>query len=424
MISMLLPGLRHAAPFVLPVCLLALSSLSSGRHLDLREQSEGFISQASEDADQDGLADALEQRLAEKYAPVIYHEKNERNFPTNVGGFFQKTSLFFFDKACLADASSKSTPGCGKPPSNLSGVSCLVETRPDMQRGSITRWHQYDSCKQKTYSADTCFDRDKELTFYLSDVSIKDRKGGPDTAGWITYYHAYLNDRCAFTEGVERCGVTIQYWRFYAYNTGPIPGGPGSHGGDWEAVHVVLDDKLEPIEARLLGHRGITYYRRPRNQHWGENQRWGALRWEGARALIKSENGGHASRPFTSDKEADYIRQETWTGGKVRWPLNQSYYPGRLTENNVTPLRNLGEKTAPMRGMIFIQYAGLWGSPGRSLPFVGPISSGYWGPAYNETGQRRDGFITAWCEGMKDSKKQSRGVQDCAISECYPPKCP
>jgi hypothetical protein len=420
MASILLSGLRHAASIILPVCLLALSSFSSGRQITSREQ---LISQTPEDADRDGLADAVEQELAEKYAPIIYHERNERNFPTNVGDFFQKTSLYFFDNGCPADANSKAAPGCAKPPSNLSGMSCLVENRPDLQSKESYRWRQYDPCGQKTYYADTCFDRDKELTFYLSDVAAKDRKGDPDTAVWITYYHAYINDRCAFTEGVERCGVTVQYWRFYAYNTGPIPGGLGSHGGDWEGVHIVLDEKLEPIEARLLGHRGISYYRRPRGQPWAENQRWGALRWEGARVKIKSENGGHASTPFTSDKEADYIRQETWAGGKVRWPLNQTHRPGQLTENSLTPLRNLGEKTAPMRGMAFIQYAGLWGSPGKSLPFVGPISSGYWGPAYNETGQRSDSFITAWCEGMKESKKQAASHQDCAIRECYPPKC-
>jgi hypothetical protein len=39
------------------------------------------------DDDNDNIDDSLEQRLAEKYAPVIYHSSDETNFPTNVDWF-------------------------------------------------------------------------------------------------------------------------------------------------------------------------------------------------------------------------------------------------------------------------------------------------------------------------------------------------
>ena len=32
-------------------------------------------------------------------------------------------------------------------------------------------------------------------------------------------------------------------------------------------------------------------------------------------------------------------------------------------------------------------------------------SSGYWGPAYNETKMQADGFITAWGEGTSEPDK-------------------
>jgi hypothetical protein len=48
-----------------------------------------------------------------------------------------------------------------------------------------------------------------------------------------------------------------------------------------------------------------------------------------------------------------------------------------------------------MNGQAFIQYSGIWGSPGSFF-----FTSGYWGPAHNETGMRKDGFITAWCAGI------------------------
>ncbi len=43
-----------------------------------------------------------------------------------------------------------------------------------------------------------------------------------------------------------------------------------------------------------------------------------------------------------------------------------------------------------MHGQLFIRYAGLWGSPGLFYS-----TSGYWGPAFNETGMRADGFESA-----------------------------
>jgi hypothetical protein len=69
-------------------------------------------------------------------------------------------------------------------------------------------------------------------------------------------------------------------------------------------------------------------------------------------------------------------------------------------------LLNIGEKRQPLNGQVFIRYSGLWGSPSEKSPpipagnalYVG--FSGYWGPAYNETGIRPDKFIAAWADGM------------------------
>jgi hypothetical protein len=43
-------------------------------------------------------------------------------------------------------------------------------------------------------------------------------------------------------------------------------------------------------------------------------------------------------------------------------------------------LRNVGEKTRPRNGQVFVQYSGLWGAHGGLF-----MTSGYWGPAFNET---------------------------------------
>lgn len=48
-----------------------------------------------EDCDNDGLKDNLEQTLADKFAPIIYHDAHEKHMPTNVDAFLKKTNLYF-----------------------------------------------------------------------------------------------------------------------------------------------------------------------------------------------------------------------------------------------------------------------------------------------------------------------------------------
>jgi hypothetical protein len=104
-----------------------------------------------------------------------------------------------------------------------------------------------------------------------------------------------------------------------------------------------------------------------------------------------------------------FIRQETWTGGRVTGENDER-------RGRSGGLRNVGEKAHPRSNQVFIQYAGLWGAPHRFF-----YTSGYWGPAYNETSAQcadgsdayRFGFrlredertcgrivIRAWCDRM------------------------
>ena len=140
-----------------------------------------------------------------------------------------------------------------------------------------------------------------------------------------------------------------------------------------------------------------------------------------------AEYGGHSSSPFAGRDESSFIRQECWTGGNVTG--NRADF--QFTKTG--PLVNVGEKTAPLNGQVFIQYSGLWGSPSRvktigKVPFLPeniqreidvlsatlyPYDSGYWGPAYNETQKRTsDDFITAWGHDMKNADKEVNGVKE------------
>lgn len=54
------------------------------------------------DDDHDGIDDALEQFLAERYAPVIYLEPGESNYPVSVEWMLKRNHLVYFED-CFGD---------------------------------------------------------------------------------------------------------------------------------------------------------------------------------------------------------------------------------------------------------------------------------------------------------------------------------
>lgn len=320
------------------------------------------------DLDQDGVYDACESALATKFAPIVYHSTDESNFPTNVDWFLPKTSIWFYDDNCTPDWKQQ-----------LQGAPT---------QASLLTWWASGGCG----SSDTVYSNgtrspDKQRTFFLADVADAYRVGSMNSQDWRTYVHAYRN-----TVG----GVTLQYWRFYAYNDAL-----NNHGGDWEGEHVILDGNLNAYRIALLGHTSV------------EEKAVGSFTWEGTHPRVFSEGGGHATHETGSgivsqgcgyspcvidpNNRATFVRQETWPSGRVSWPS------GSLTSSG--GLLNVGEKLHPLNGQVFIQYSGIWGSPGTLFG-----TSGYWGPAYNETGMSGN-YLAAWCWGF---------VGSTVSSECYP----
>jgi hypothetical protein len=319
------------------------------------------------DDDGDGIVDGCERYLAERFAPIVYHSSDESNYPANVDWFLPKTTLYFYDDDCWPDLNQ------------------TVEASPP--QWDLPAWSYSGGCgaSDTVFSGGTRSDR-KHRTFYLADVASQHRVGSSNTQDWVTYVHAYRN---------TNAGITLQYWRFYAYNDAG-----NDHGGDWEGIHVVLDGWNSPTSVVLLGHESIE-------RHPPSN-----LTWEGTHVRVFSEGGGHATAASGSEIKArcrtcfaffgciwtntctinpsnpdTFVRQETYPGGRVSGYTRPDTLSG--------PLINVGEKLRPLNGQSFIRYSGIWGSPGAHYGF-----SGYWGPAYNETEMGAGYFSTAWCEGM------------------------
>ncbi len=318
------------------------------------------------DCDKDGILDTVEQALAEKFAPIIYHDTNEPNLPTNVDEFLNHTSLYIFDDEC--DFPSRD-------------IHKLVKEQPT-QKDLIIQFFDDNFCGSIGIVKSNCTrSQKKQRTYYLKDVDADFKKGSANTKSWITYFHAYRN---------TQKGITIQYWRFYSFNTGfKLSQFDFSHGGDWECIQVVLDTLLNPIYADLLGHTKI------------DRKGWSSLKNEGNHPLIFSEKGSHSSIPYQNQEG---IKHETWTKGKV-FQLD-----GSISETG--SLLNIGEKINPLNGQVFIQYSGIWGSPGDFY-----FTSGYWSPSYNETEMNNDNqFIKAWCNEMHNADH----LEEAGIKECFP----
>ncbi len=296
------------------------------------------------DDDHDGLADACEDAIAERFAPIVHHRDDEPNFPVDVDSLLASSALAFFDDDCSPD------------------LEVRMKSAPT-QRDLVGRSHRGGCGASDVVLSSGSRSANKQRTFFLEDVPLATRSGSRDPRAWTTYAHVYASD-----EG----GVTVQYWRLYAYNDGS-----SQHGGDWEGMHVVLDARLAPSFVRLLGHASL------------EEIPWRELDVQEGHAHVWSEPGGHSTRASGSRSS---VRHETWTGGRAIWPDGRAEPASRLV--------NVGEKESPLHDQLFVAYSGLWGSPGFLY-----VTGGYWGPAFNETSMRGR-YVTAWCMGMTGARAE------------------
>lgn len=329
----------------------------------------GLCSRAGKDSDQDGLSDQCEEVLAETYAPIFYHSSQEKYFPTHVDAYLKQTALWFKDADCDPDLNEQ------------------VQAFP-IQSQLLTQT-QAASCKSKLpANSNATRSKDKVRSFYLADLPEEARKGSANARDWITYVHAYPN---------TLNGATLQYWRFYAYHSGD-----GDHGGDWVGVQIVLDSVFKPLRLGIADGQEIRYINWRDLEREGENRlrlysypeshavytAGKDVRADGCKGL-----GGFFSCRIDPAKPETFVRHESWKNGQVTWFSGETGSSGGLL--------NVGERSLPLNGQSFIQYAGLWGSIGKNAS-----NSGDYGPAYNGVGMSSNGYLGFWAAGMLSPKRE------------------
>jgi hypothetical protein len=299
------------------------------------------------------------RELANRFAPLMLLPANEPSLPASVDWFLPKTRLTFRNSKCPIDTRDFGTPSLDK-----------------LEKAEVR-----SACGESIYRASGTRSKSRSTTFVLEDVDDEAKRGSSDPGDWITYFHAYKN---------TLNGLTIQYWSFYPFNEG-LRAGPldlGSHGGDWEMVSVVLDANESPVMVRMTGHTQMKM------------EAWSLVRKEGTHPIFRTERGAHEAHPIrmTDTGNEPYIRRPTWSGGVAQFPDGRRGTVGQLVD--------LGTKLRPKVG--FLRYSGLWGSLGAT-----PISSGYWGPAFNETAMLPNGFLIAWCDDVQEPELAVGNSREC-----------
>jgi hypothetical protein len=396
------------------------------------------IPKAQVDQDHDGLDDNFEQRIAEKYAPELFLEAQEKTYPASVPWLLGRMQLQHTEDGCTPDHRSELTSHPGATgdqllgpdqnhqwtfPGDFTDVGPRFGCRDD-KRTSLNTINSLPDGPDATGAGD---EQVMQLEFTGGKASDMDKAGQLDPSQWPTYVHVYPS---------AQHGVIVQYWHAFPYN--PVPG--DTHEGDWDAsLQVRLDAQLNLVGAWFSRHSNDTPGR------WIPASKLSTF--AGSHIEEAIDSGGHGAyaspkdwcaHPDTVNLGVEPHLSIVWpqdtsqpmaaslhhqncslvgvpgrvnspdsTGGGVVW---QTWSGGRVTQqgDNLAqrldnqdsasgPLINVGEcnlghQTAqldqghcyPLNNQTFIEYSGQWGTTraGDVLPKDptsprGPLYQGY-----------------------------------------------
>jgi len=263
------------------------------------------------DADHDGVPDKVELALAEQYAPVLFLEPSESNYPVNVDWLMQRMHLTYREDGCTPDKIRSLNDGPVGNQQALIGHSVAQPwAHPDDFSGDHTSICLLGSDKAVRLTTVDGFPDGSngngvgdEQTWQLSytDAFNNDstRLGALDPKQWVTYVHAYPTH-----DG----GMMLQYWHVFAYNQLDFD----NHEGDWDAsVQVQLDN---------TNHLEGVWFSRHGDDHPGTFVHPDALTmYHGTHVEVAVDGGGHAAYASPDD----WCRNPGTTAGvhgAIVWP--------------------------------------------------------------------------------------------------------
>ncbi|MCE3255732.1 MAG: hypothetical protein K0R25_1226 [Rickettsiaceae bacterium] len=299
---------------------------------------------ADSDDDHDGISDAYENELLQKFAPKIWLHSNENRWPVSVPWFLYRVTMRYSHKNC-SDCKIISTG---------SVTSQNIVAGRHKNKNWLCR-HSGRVNKSDSYEAKP------QNSFFLQFPNDRHHNGTTDRKEWRLYGHVYKAGR----------QTVIQYWQLYAFNDSA---GPINHEGDWEASGVVIDENENPVKVFFYRHGHIRDFAPDR------------IEWEGLHHVTYSAKGSHGQYRGVQDSnsavpgscnadsfpdEAQGISDNCNRG--TAWNSWEAEFGGIV---------NVGELENPLNSNNWIRYSGLWGEIGSASSVGIKYTSGPPGPAY------------------------------------------
>jgi hypothetical protein len=287
------------------------------------------------DSDHDGITDAIETQLMEKFAPIVKLHPEEKYQPADIEWYLERVRMRFEINKGFDDSILK---------------------KGEVNTSSLTKQSNKGQTSGLTATSTNFF---LEQTDLNGGDSLDNYRESTRQGLGVTNSNYYAHIRFA------PHGYDVQYIFFYAYNgdllTGPLN---SSHEADIEHVTVRVENDLKTITKIYFAahdNEGKWYQIQPPSQ----NSYTGYSLTPDGRPIVFSALNSHASYP--------------WAG---KWARGRGMPDDQTSDTDTfwdcqKSVKNLGEKEYPGTNMHWIQYSGRMGEIGSQSWTTGPN-----GPAY------------------------------------------
>lgn len=294
--------------------------------------SDPFEVEDPTDADEDGLADELESKLVQHFAPLLRLPPDDQDWtrPANVDWFLPQVKMRFDHPNCPDDSTN------------------LID-RGDATFAKLAdqRHHTKNSlCQHNDGASDERFSNQKALEFFLqAEDDDATHPGIPPERyeEWRSYVHVRPS-------GYPGAAYDLQVWFFFAYNDAVSS---ANHEADWEHMTISLSDVPEVVSVFYATHDdGFRV------------DDLATLAFEGTHVVGYTADGTHATYATPGSHDAPSVDDQTYDGGPV-WETWSNF-------------ANLGEIGKVLDGQDWARYGGRWGEVGNTSFTTGPP-----GPMFN-----------------------------------------
>jgi hypothetical protein len=295
------------------------------------------------DNDQDGIGDALERHLMERFGPELRLPPANIDWtrPANVDWYLPQMKMRFDHAGCPDDSENLLDVG------NIDFDNLSQQTHYTKAGGT-------GLCRHNDGADDLRESSKRALEFFL-EAGNNDavHKGIPDERA--SEWRAYIQVRPSsyVTADGRAAAYDLQVWDFFPYNDNI---GGANHEADWEHMTISISSDLAVVS---------VFYATHNEGHRVDDLT--KLQWTGEHVVGYVADGSHATYESPGDHPGPVVADHCYDGGPV-WNTWENF-------------ANLGQLGHILDGQTWAAYGGRWGEVGEtdftSGP-VGPMFNGKW----------------------------------------------